>query len=477
MTSKASRSARKPARRPTPRQHISSWDEQNVGRLGLVSIQERIPETFDHWQIDFTINGRPARLTCDALSKYGGVPHGLDGDVANAIIDMFIENGAPEDGVVHTTAYQVLKRAQLDTSGRYYKSLKSALFRLRTATYSASEAWYDARRQWTTVTFNYFSELEFTSDYASDEDDLDLTSASVLRIRLAEPIVRSIRAKHLKPLDREFIASLERPLTRALFRLLDARRYPPDARDTPLSQFATPLVAWAEACKIVDLRTNKIRETLANAHDDLTQRGYLKEVRYDGRGRKQTITYVFQDDLPQQTVEAVELSDATLALTTRGVSTTVARQLTETFGKTHVFERIEKFKALQASGYHMRNPVAILVDVVRSDADKYTPPGYVEPSVRAGRERQTLERPAPTPPEPPALPEDPEERASNAIRTVQFLMRDRLTTSEYAALRLAMLDGTLDTLVVVQQVTLASVERRLDAFSDELRQAVHGAVS
>ena len=67
---------------------------------------------------------------------------------------------------------------------------------------------------------NSLADLEFTSD----SDKTGLSSTSALRIRLADPIVRSIRARYTRPPDLDFLTSLDRPLTRALHRLLDARR-------------------------------------------------------------------------------------------------------------------------------------------------------------------------------------------------------------------------------------------------------------
>lgn len=136
---------------------LKRFDEANVGRLGLISIQERISGEYASWKVEFEVDGRPAKLTCDALPKYGGVPHGLDNDISAALIDLYIESGSPEDGVLRTTAHRILRRAGLDSSGRYYQTLQQSLYRLRTATYSASEAWYDLRRRWTTVTFNYYT--------------------------------------------------------------------------------------------------------------------------------------------------------------------------------------------------------------------------------------------------------------------------------------------------------------------------------
>ncbi|TSA81452.1 hypothetical protein FNU79_15085 [Deinococcus detaillensis] len=65
------------------------------------------------------------------------------------------------------------------------------------------------------------------SEFSAEGGELRLGRSSELEIALAEPVVRSIRASYLKPLDYDFLRSLSQPLTRSLFRLLDARRYDP----------------------------------------------------------------------------------------------------------------------------------------------------------------------------------------------------------------------------------------------------------
>ena len=444
---------------------VKRFDEANVGRLGLISIQERISNEYASWKIEFEVDGRPAKLSCDALPKYGGVPHGLDNDISAALIDLYIESGSPADGTLRTTAHKILRRAGLDASGRYYQALQQSLYRLRTATYSASEAWYEVKRRWTTVTFNYLAELE----YSSEDDELLFGGTSVLKVRLAEPIVRSIRARYLKPLDFEFLTSLDRPLTRALYRLLDARRYPVDEPTLPLPSYTVNLVEWAEGCKIFDKRTNKIRGTLEGAHVELIERGYLREVVYEGRGQKQSITYHFVVATTAQT-EVDAASPAFQALVGRRVSASVARQLISSFGESHVLSRVAKFDALRASGYQVRNVAGALVDVVRDQAEKYPVPSAVPPVNTSSKlpAHQTVRRAQVEVAEPEET-RTREEQADDALRTLQFLLRDRLTTTEYAVLRARWNEPAADAAATVVLITRAKREDALEEAVRDLR--------
>lgn len=198
-------------------------DEANVARLGLISIQERIPEGYASWEEEFMVLGKPVKLACYANPNVGGVPHGLDNEVSLALIALYLNAGSPPDGTFTTTAYQILKLMGFDTSGYYYRALKESLLRLTTATFVLSEAWR-ADGRWQSVTFRYIDKLEFTS---AKEGSLD--RSSVLRITLAKEIVQSLKDRYTKPIDIEFMASLKRPLSRALYRLLDAQRISPEA--------------------------------------------------------------------------------------------------------------------------------------------------------------------------------------------------------------------------------------------------------
>jgi plasmid replication initiation protein len=453
------RSKRSQKSTPASPKEISRIDEANVGRLGLISIQERVPETFTSWTIDFHVEGRPARLSCDAVPKYGGVPHGLDGDISTALIDLYVEDGCPEDGVLHTTAYQILKRAGLHDSGRYYQNLRQTLFRLRTATYTASEAWRDHRRgNWTTVTFNYLEALEFTSG----DEDLGLSRSSTLKIRLAEPIVKSIRARYTKPLDLEFLTSLDRPLTRALYRLLDARRYPPEDPREPLPSFTVNLIEWAEACKIVDRRSNKIRSTLQGAHEELMERHYLSAVEYEGRGQKQQLTYRFAD-LDALAASAVPDGPLIAELARHRVSAAVARRLVLEYGEDHVRRRLEKFRRLLDGGYKARNRSAVLVDVIRDQDNKYP-----ESAAEGGERRAAAPSYMPTLVEATDDPQPLEAQVDAALKTLQFLLRERLSVSEYALLRMGMIVGQPDPQEVTRAASKAKVDGSLTEFTAEL---------
>ena len=421
-----------------------------MARLGLISIQERIPEGYASWEEEFEFLGKPVKLACYASEKVGGVPHGLDNEVSLALIALYFNAGAPEDGAFTTTPYQILKLMGLDTSGYYYQALKESLMRLTTATYVLSEAWRSNGR-WQSVTFRYIEKLEYTSSAAGRLD-----RASVLRITLAKEIVRSLKQNYVKPIDIEFMASLKRPLSRALYRLLDAQRFSPE-NPSPLARFEVNLMEWAAACKIVHKRPDKVRRTLEPAHRELMERRYLESVEYLGRGQNQSIVYVFGEEaggVPD--TEAVEL------LMAEGLSFTSAYSLARRYPLERIRDRLERFRAILASGYRPKNRLGFLVDVIRDEGGKYA---RALPAGRTAKHQALAEKEARRPEEEAerewqSFPREAQIR--RALQVVHLILRSRVSIGEVEELARRMEQGSLNPKALLDELKTAAAEGRLE---------------
>ncbi len=470
----ATLSGSKPTRKDSrPLELRQRFDELNLARLGLISIQERIPDDFNRWEIEFEIDGQPAKLACISHAEYGGVPHGLDNDVFSAIVDLFIEAGAPASGELVVTAHAILKRAGIDPNGRSYANLHQSLHRLRTAIYTAKEAWRDHdKRQWTSVTFAHLEQLGYSGEHEN------VGRGTVIRLELARQIVKSIRAKFLKPLDMGLLSRIERPLARALYRLLDARRYDPTQPDLPAVTLDVNLVDWARECKLNFTEAKRIRRALDPAHEELIANGYLVSAEYSGRGAAQMIGYVFGDG-PSR-------GDALLGRVTKhGVGLPVARNLLRRLGVDVFEDRLAKAEHLLERGYKPNSKPGFLVDVLKDEGGKYPEPAeFSPPSVSKSRDE----------PERPLRSRDDraEEEAERALREHERQLResgteaqveyamDRLTlmlgrhfdTRALAQVRHALEDGRVDPLVVAREAIKAVVENRAPHFVAELRRVI-----
>lgn len=446
---------------------IRRFDEANVARLGLISIQERIPPDFTSWTVELAVEGRRARLSCVAVSEHGGVPHGLDNDVSLALISLYQEAECPEDGKIVTTAYRILSIIGWDTSGHYYEALKDSLDRLTTATFTASEAWRTGSR-WTTVKFRYIEGLEYTSE----DDRMNLGHSSVLKIKLAREITESIRGKYIKPLDLDFLTSLDRPLTRALYRLLDAQRTTLDGRE--VTQFRTNIIGWAEACKIVDKTPTRVRRTLEGAHTELVDRGYLLSVEYQGRGPNQEVIYSFA----KQPVIPEEARELVIRILRYKVARPVVQNLIVTYGHERVNDRLGKFEAMLQLGYSPRNQAGFLVDVIRDEEGKYADPeGFASSSRKADSaaakaKRQEAARKLEERRQREADAEweqlDLKGRSSKGLRQLSLLLGKHIPTRYFSGLGDAFERGLMDPREVVEEAIAAHAVVGLVQFSQEL---------
>jgi len=451
-----------------PKRDEKKWMELNITRLSLISVQRSIPAGYRRWDVEFDDGQHPYRVGCLALPEYG-VPHGIDNDIMTALINLFIEQGCPTDNAVTASAYTLLKAAGHPDTGRNYKNLHESLMRLQTTSFLISEGWWDhGRRRWTTATFRYLDQVEFTRP-----DDAHLDSRSMLRVVLPGEIAKSVRAGYLKPLNARLMQALKQPTTRALYGLLDARRHHPQHPQSPtVDQFDVPLLDWARHCRILDERPDRIRRALDPAHTELIDQGYLLSATYHGRGTKQTVTYVFGQAAAPPDPELVTV------LVSHGVSAAMAQKLAGEHGDT-IHAALTRMQLLLDGGYTPRSRPAFLVDLIRHP-DKYTASAaamterdHQAATTRqadAARRLQEAEQQASDAFEESEQHLGPADRAEAALRTARIWIRTGFTTQEYDLLRAALMDGRVDPAELNAGLTSAAVAKRLPEALHELRQ-------
>jgi len=445
------------------REITSHIDEGNIAFLGLISVQERIPEGFTRWDIEFDLQGRRASITCRANPDYGGVPHGLDNDVSLAVLVLYQRFGCPADGVIVTTAYQLLKLMGLDTSGYYYKALERSLGRLTHTTYTAREAWRENGR-WESKQFRYLEKV-----YATGMGE-GLDNKTVLKIELGKEIAASVRARYIKPLDLELLASLKRPPTRGLYRLLDGRRFAEGG--TAVRTFEVGLLEWADVCKILDKRPEKIRRTLQGAHEELIQQGYLEAVEYVGRGKNQRIRYHFAPLAQVPDPAGVEL------LLAQGLSLSVAQRYAREYDLEHLRARVALYTAILEQGYRPRNRLGFLVDVIRDTQGKYAnPEGFVSRQARpATRGRAAAQEGGEGEAEALAAWEamSSEERMSHLKTVCGMVFKRHFTPRDFELLFEALDEGRLEAEAFYRELLAHSAPRKAAALAARLRTGFEG---
>ncbi|MFD1734310.1 replication initiator protein A [Deinococcus malanensis] len=244
-------------------------DELNVVQLNLIAALDQV--TSSYWKVMMVRQGRRIQVECEALERYG-VPHGLDNDVASALISEYAIAGMPEDGRLTLSATKLLRASGFSLGGLYYDSLHDSLRRLATTTYTVSEGgWRDADRRWTHASFHFLEDLEVsTKDGARLFDE-----RTIIRLRLADKITASIRSGFTKPLDVDFMLSLSRPRARVLYRVLDAARYDLDTGEY-LQSLTLGLEELVALCKLTSSRPDNVVRSLESVHAELKKEATCK---------------------------------------------------------------------------------------------------------------------------------------------------------------------------------------------------------
>lgn len=452
----------------------SSFDDLNWGRLNLVSAQDQVAGQHT-WKVTYPLGDRLVRVTCRALPE-SGVPHGVDNDVSSALIDHYMSIGLPEDGEMTLAYAELMRLAGFHRSGKYREMLAVSLDRLHTTSYEIAGGWRDhPNRRWTTAKFHFIELLEYTHQGEAGKFD----ERSVLRLRLAQPLVASLRSGYTKPLNIEFMQSLSRPRTRIIFRLLDAMRYNPENPDEIIDQYEVSLTELADQCKLPNTRPDSGRRSLAAPHEELLKKGYLRSVTYSGRGRSQRLHYEFSPDF-------TPVSPALLhRLRLHGVADGVSRQLTREFTTSVLLARVEQFERLVASGQlRIRKTAAhALVHLIRH-SDQYLDAGGGARSKGPYR-TVTAQTTAPTLPTPGVAEAtdwaaqfallSADEVANFMVKRLSLLYTRKFTVTELDGLRQLLLQGQLKPVTLIEEAYQRLAALDAQGFVDDLKARLRGA--
>ena len=440
---------------------LTRFDELNLSRLNLISAVDQADS--NEWDVTFEFQSRIVRVQCEALPKYA-VPHGLDSDVTAALINLYIELGESEDGRFSVSATTLLKLCGWHNTGKYHAILRTCLERLHTSSYSVSGGWRDhPKGRWTHAKFHFIESLDFSSsDHSGAFDERTMISG-----RLADAIVASIRSGYVKPLDTEFMLSLSRPRTRALYRILDGARFDPASPDEPLDVLDVSLVGWADQCKIPSTIPGNIRRALASPHDELVKRGYLRSVTLTGRGKDQTIRYEF--------VREFTPMDASLArrFRTYGVADGVARKLVREHGRAFLVQCMNRFDVLVRDAVLVvrKSRAAALMHLITH------PDEYPFPNANGGdqpaKSREKATRQEPLLPMLSVADEfrglSSEQVAEKAVSRLGFHYRSLLGVADLDLLRQAILDGEVEASQLLEESIVAVAKLQKEQFASALK--------
>lgn len=434
--------------KPTIRHHYS---EINVSRLGLISVQKQIAPDFLGWVQTYELD-ETVEVRCIAHQDYG-VPHGVDSDVFNAILHLYVIKGASEDGRVSCSIYELLRTAGINVNSRSYAQVKESVQRLLLSQYTISRAWRDhLRNRWITATFRHIENALYTENEKHVFD-----SASIMEIHLPKLVVDSIRAGYNLPLEDALLKDMAQPTTRSLYRLLEAQRRDPEDPSRMEHTITRNLSEWAETCKLqFSDKPDRVRRSLEKAHEEMLKVGYLSNVEYHGRGKNQTITYHFNNK-----PTLVAPSDLVDLLTRHGITPGVARKLAAQYPD-QVRPAVKQFETMLASNYPVNNKAGLLYKMVENLHD-YLP---VQP------QKELAPPQKPLPPVAEAAEDDISGSLQDKISGTMLLvqMAFKLSPKQNDMLRNSMLEGILDADEFGKEVSALSYRRSFDELRDLIQK-------
>lgn len=459
----------------------SGYDELNLGRLALISGQKTVPLTLRRWQKSITTpDGRPVIITCSVPDDQV-VPHGLDNDFMVGLVNLCFEAGLP-DGPFTVSAYGLLKASGFPDSAQYYRSLEESLVRLNKASYTIDEGWFmQGPHAWTTQSFAQVNYLSYARSKTG------VLGTSVITVQLAPPIMDSLRAGYIKPLDLNFYRSLSQPLVRAVYRQLDALHFDESTADGLVRELTAPLMAWGSRLGILSDRVDNVARTIKPANDELLARGYLADVDVTGRGREKIVRYVFG---PPPLGDHPELAEL---LSSRGVKSGVAVRLSTVFPE-RIEEAARRFDHyIKISTRPVGNPGGLLVSMVQRPEDFAELPGYAAAGEPRFKGTSSAGKPAPSRKVPPvddgdvvAAREEARLAALEGQALVEWVLRQltllgtmkHFTVAERAVLSDAVLNGHLDGRSVVREATraVAGGMTAVVAVVEDVRQHLQAAL-
>lgn len=373
--------------------HRAGVNERNLARLNPVLALNRLPANFSSWRRVINVDqAGPIQLTCTASGRHVKtlhdgtvietphvVPHGIDADIVFGLLTAFELAGRPDDRVLTVGLNELLKWCGLSAGGRVYARLRDSLLRLMNTSFHAESCWQNAKGKWNWVS-SHFSILDEVHFLNEDEPDFPVTDShrftpkTMVNVVLGRTIALSMSMGHTRQVDLVFYSGLRSHVSRALYRTLE-EQFALAGKDV----YAVPLRVWGEHLGFLEMQgvhpqtgladtqvyqPRKIRRALQTAHEELVEKGYLKNVDYAGKGRFQTVLYRRHVKQSNVNIETLGL------LTSRGVTQGVALKLAQEHTHGEIEQACKLFDVRRQNGYQVKNPGGLLHDIIR-EPDKY----------------------------------------------------------------------------------------------------------
>ncbi|AHY48299.1 Replication initiator protein A (plasmid) [Rubrobacter radiotolerans] len=266
--------------------------------------------------------------TVRALSGLG-LPGSLDQDVYVALLQIIDRQGEiPPDGWIGFSLYEMVQLLKRTHGGRDYQQVKRSLDRLAGTRIQSKNAFYHKdSKTFMDGTFGLLDRVQHNETI----DGVGRRSEKTW-VQLSDYFVSSYRSDYLKGLDVDFYYSLNSAVAKRLYRFVDKKR-------NRRHQWQVDIFSLRDRIPLSNYRyPSKIREKLAPAHEELTEKGFLESVTYSvAEDKTNLVSYKIRDDFSSRRPSTVlertpENLIAVERLKAEGVWGDVAEDLVSTFG-------------------------------------------------------------------------------------------------------------------------------------------------
>ena len=221
------------------------------------------------------------------------LPGTFDQDVYVELLRRFHDAGAPADGAISFTLHSFLRAMNRRVDGRTYEQLRSALGRLERTTLE-SQAVYEVAGapERADLRFTLLSAVAVERRRTLDREQLPLFDSvaagepGVARVVLASVMRDNIAADHVASISAACYWSLDSPVARRLYRLLEV------ARAEERLTWRIGLDRLAEQMPLSQRYPSHLQRVLQPAHDMLIAAGVLRGAVTRQQSRKWFVDYM-----------------------------------------------------------------------------------------------------------------------------------------------------------------------------------------
>lgn len=203
------------------------------------------------------------------------LPGPFDADVKRALDKVASDTGLQkviETKVVSFSIYQIVDILGLKTSGKTYKSVKDSLERLKTTTIISRHSFYlKNKKEYVDDIFNLIDRIRFNERIKAE------SKRSRVEVQFGSYYIESLKAHYIKPFDFGFYLSLQNPIPKRLYSILDKRCY-------DKKRVTYDLHELAKVIPIMHHSPSKIKQSILPGLEELNRRGYIASFRFFTEG-------------------------------------------------------------------------------------------------------------------------------------------------------------------------------------------------